>query len=158
MTSPKLIVAALVSLGGLALGAAPLAQQPGEAGRPAKEGPAGKALVEARLAIARDAYEVGMALWRRGRAELTEAPDWSRRWMDEELRLATAPAARLAAITAHLERVRTIEQIAAARKEAARGTDLDILKARYYRLEAEEMLADARDNPGGAATPRPASK
>src|SRR5947208_3660176 len=98
MASPKTIVAALVSLGGLALGAALLAQQPGEAGRPAKEGATGKALVEARLATAREAYQVGMTLWQRGRADLAEAPDWSRRWMDEELRLAAGPAARLAAI------------------------------------------------------------
>ena len=99
-----------------------------------------------------------MALWQHGRADLDDAPLWSHRWMDEELRLATGPAARIAAITAHLERVRSIEQIAEARKESARGTDVDILKARYYRLEAEEMLADARANPGAAATPRPASK
>ncbi len=158
MTRLGKTVAILASLGGLATGAAILAQQPpGEPAPTAKEGPAGKALIEARLATARDLYQVGMALWQRGRAELDDAPLWSRHWMDEELRLATDPAARLAAITAHLERVRSIEQIAKARKESARGTDVDILKARYERLQAEEMLADVRANPG-AATPQPASK
>jgi hypothetical protein len=153
-----MIVAALVSLGGLAMGAALLAQQPGEAGRPAKEGPTGKALIEARLAIAREVYQEQMALWQNGRAELHDAPLWSRRWMDEELRLAADPAARRAAIAAHLERARRLEAIAESRHESARGTHADVLRMRYYGLEAEEMLADARANPGAGAAPRPASK
>lgn len=158
MISPRMSVAALVSLGGLAMGAALLAQGPGEVGRPAKEGPTGKARIEARIAIARDIYQEMMALWQRARADLDDLPLWSRRWMDEELRLATGPAARHAAITAHLERVRGIEQVAKARHEAARGTHADVLKARYFQLEAEEMLADARANPGAAAAPGPGPK
>ena len=38
------------------------------------------------------------------------------------------------------------------------GTDIDILRARYQRLEAEEILADTRADPGAVATPRPESK
>ncbi len=156
MTRPRMIVATLASLGGLAMGAALLAQQPGAGA--AKEGPTGKALIEARLAAAREVFQGGIRLWQDARAELDDVPLWSRRWMDEELRLAADPAARLAAIAAHLERLRQVEQIAQAHKESARGTEVDVLKARYHRLEAEEMLADARANPGAVATPRPASK
>jgi hypothetical protein len=156
MTRPGKIVAVLASLGGLAMGAALLAQQPPGAPAPtAKEGLTGKALIEARLATARDVYHGGINLWQHDRADLADAPLWSRRWMDEELRLAADQAARLAAIAAHLDRVRSIEKVAESRKAAARGTEVDVLKARYYRLEAEEMLADARANPGAAATTRP---
>jgi hypothetical protein len=151
MTKRRMIAAALVSLGGLATSAALLAQGPGE------KGPRGKALIEARLATAREAYDVNMRLWQNARADLADIPLWSRRWMNEEIRLAPGPAAKVAAIEAHLERLRSIAQVARARKEAARGTDLDILEARYEVLEAEEMLADARANPG-ASTPRPESK
>src|SRR5690242_19983338 len=111
MTSPRMIVATLVSVGGFATGAALLAQGPGEAGQPAKEAPAGKALIEARRATASEALEVTMKLWQSGRADLDDVPLWSRRLMDEQLRLAADPAARLAAITEHLERVRGIEKL-----------------------------------------------
>jgi hypothetical protein len=157
MTKPRMIVAALVALGGSAMGAALLAQGPGEAGRPAKEGPTGKALIETRLETAREAYQIHMKLWQNARAELTDLPLWSRRWMDAEIRLAAGPAAKVAAIEAHLERLRPVEALAKTRLEAGRGTNLDILDARYHRLEAEEMLADARANPG-ARTPAPAPK
>jgi hypothetical protein len=132
------------------MGAGLLAQQP--AGGEAKQGLTGKALIEARLAAARDVFEGQMKLWQNGRAELDDLPLWSRRWMDEEVRLAPDPAAWRAAIEAHLKRIQLIEAVADSMHKSARGTIVPVLKTRYDRLVAEEMLAEAKVAPRGLPT------
>ena len=121
--------------------------------------PASTALNEARLATAREIVQREMQ-----RIESTvtpaveDAPVWSRRWMDEELRLRTDPAARLAAIADHLERAKRLEQFADNPARTGQTRQSDALKARYYRLEAEQILLEARTTYGNLPISSPGSK
>lgn len=173
MTKLKLIAAALATLGGLTIGAGLLAQQSGigDAGRRARApglqaaedsetaAPASRALIEARMATAREIVQSEMQ-----RYEIVVNPTaedttvWSRRWMDEELRLRTDPAARLTAIADHLERAKRLEQITDNLARAGRVRHTDALKARYYRLEAEQILSEARSTYGNLPISSPASR
>jgi hypothetical protein len=67
--------------------------------------------------------------------------------MEDRLRLATAPAERLDAIREHRNRMLSHEQttLAYARSEQIRVTDS--LKVKYYRLEADQLLAEAGFDP-----------
>ena len=147
----KVLAVTLCAIG-LAVGAGLLAKR-GEGGEgpiPAKADaidPAVRALAEERVAAARGVYEQGMELYKHAREGSThDLAEWSRRWLDEQLGVTSDAAERLAAIRAHLDRTRFLEQLAEARKEGARGTYGEVLKARYYRLEAQQRLIEA----GGA--------
>jgi RND family efflux transporter MFP subunit len=104
-----------------------------------------RALIEERAATARQIVEEDM---QRLKASLAlpgdEVPIWSRRWMDEQIRLNPAPAERIAAIQAHLARLKELEQILDGYTKTGQGRVSDALKMKYYRLEAEQMLAEAR--------------
>ena len=107
--------------------------------------PAVKALIEARLTTAREVFEQEIA-----RIEQTLPPFsddtsvWSRRWMEEQLRLSPKPADKLAAIQAHLERAKRIEKSTEQYAKTGQFRTADALKAKYFSLEAEQMLAEAR--------------
>jgi hypothetical protein len=159
MTKLNSIAVALASVGILAAGAGLLAQQPGgvaaglrggEPDRPATKDhapvePAIKALIEGRLRTAREVFEEEM-----GRYEHTltlfsdDTSVWSRRWMEEQLRLSPKPAERLVAIQDHLKRVKRLEIVAQQYAKTGQGRISDALKAKYFRLEAEELLAEAK--------------
>jgi hypothetical protein len=121
--------------------------------------PPSRALIEARMATAREVVQREMQ-----RLETTvnpaveDTPVWSRRWMDEEVLLRTDPAARLTAIADHLERTRRLEQFADNLARAGQARHSDALKARYYRLQAEQILLDARSMYGNLPNVSPASK
>ncbi len=172
MTRLKVIAAVLTPLGILTAGAGLLAQQAriGNADHqvvlPFPSAPKGndaiapaiKALIDARIATAREIVQSQMQ-----RAESSVAApaddtaEWSRRWMDQELRLRIDPAARLAAIADHLERTRRLEQIAQNLAGSGQLRHADELKAKYYRLEAEQMLSEVRATDGNNPNPAPAS-
>jgi hypothetical protein len=177
MTRRNLIATAFASLGGLTVGAGLLAQQsrigdPGQRiGAPTQPAPKGsepaalasKALVEARLATAREIVLSQMqghetASVRSAIPSADDTPVWSRRWMDEELRLRTDPVARLAAIADHLERTKRLEQMADNLARSGHLRHSDALKVRYYRLEAEQILLEARATTGNLPVPAPTSK
>ena len=159
MTRFKLFAVAVPFLAVLAVGAGLLAQQTGggdlgqrdgKPDQPTAKGlapvdPAVNALIKARLETARDVFKHEMDRYEN---TLTLFADdtavWSRRWMEAELRLSPTPTEKLAAIQAHLERVKRLETIADQYAKAGQGKTLDALKAKYFRLEAEQMLAEAR--------------
>ena len=152
-------LAFVVSLG---VGAVLLAQQGGggRAARPEPPAPADPAirpLIEARIETAREVYEQEMMRYEQ---TLTLFPmdiaDWSRRWMEEELRLRTKPAERLLVIRDHWERAKRLEGIVEQYSKTGQGRKADALKFKYFRLEAEQMLAEARTASPDA--PQPESK
>ena len=164
MNKLKLIAVTLVSFGILEVGAGLLAQQtkvgPGERSEQPKQAtrtgaapldPAIKALIEARLATAREVFEQEFA---RIEQTLPPFPDdaslWSRRWMEEQLRLSIKPADRLAAIQAHVERARRLEKITEQYGRTGQFRTSDGLKAKYFRLDAEQLLAEARSAGGSS--------
>jgi hypothetical protein len=159
MTKLKVIAVTLASAGILTVGAGLLAQQSkgsgvgqrvGGPGEPATKDtvsvdPAIKPLIESCVATAREVFEQEI---KRYEETLTAFPDdtafWSRRWMEDQLRLGLKQAEGLAAIQAHLERVKHLEKIAEQYAKAGQGRTSDALKAKYFRLEAEQMLVVAR--------------
>jgi hypothetical protein len=147
----------LTALGLLAASHGLLAEPPGgevgqPAGKPARstvkdraDDPGIKALIEARLATARAVYESEI---HRYEAMLTVPPDdtavWSRRWMEEQNRLNPGPSEVLSSIRGHLERVKRLEAIADGYAKTGQGRTSDALKMKYFRLEAEQLFAEAR--------------
>ena len=166
MTRRNVTAVTLVTIGILTAGAGLLAQQTG--GRGAGRDPAAvdkgsasadptiRALIEARVATAREVFEREMSrLENVSPISYEDAATWSRRWMDEELRLNPSPAESLGEIRDHLERVKRVEENASGYARAGQGRLADVLKAKYFRLEAEQRLAEARAQYPGVALPPP---
>ena len=113
-----------------------------------------RALIEARVATAREVFEREMSrLENVTPISYEDTATWSRRWMDEELRLNPGPAETLGVIRDHLERVKRVEENASGYARAGQGRVADVLKAKYFRLEAEQRLAEARALYPGVALP-----
>jgi hypothetical protein len=97
---------------------------------------------EARLKLANEGYGIALKFFTEGR---TDDPArlllWSRRVMDAE-RDSGGDAAKAA--QDHLDRLKTLEKIAEARRQAARGTYLEVLDLQFEVLEAEALLAKAK--------------
>ena len=70
---------------------------------------------------------------------------WSKHWMEDEIRLDAAPAARVAAIQSHLVRMKVVEERMMNWAKVGQIRESDALKANYYRFEAEMMLAEAQN-------------
>jgi hypothetical protein len=159
MNKLKVIAVILASVGIRTVGAGLLAQptkgdatgqREGDPNQPTSKGlvrvdRAINALIEARLAAAREVFQQEIA-----RIEQTLAPFpdntsvWSRRWMEEQLLLSPRPADKFAAIQTHFERTERVEKITEQYAKTGQVRTSDALKAKYFRLEAEQMLAEAR--------------
>jgi len=69
---------------------------------------------------------------------------WSRRWLEAEQALATDKAGRLAALQAHLDRMRKWEATKTEQRKQGFVAAYEVPQARFYRLEAEIWLAEAK--------------
>ena len=161
MAKLKVIVAVLAFVGILVLGTGLIAQQNTGGGVDLMKDvtptdPGIRVLIGARLEAAKEVFETTMEPTRNG--PLDDMPVWSRHWMEEQVRLDPSPVKRLAAIQDHLNRTKGLEAIAEARHQQARGSHADTLKMRYFRLEAEQMLAELRIINPGLFPPKPAAK
>lgn len=104
-----------------------------------------KSLIEARIATAGEIYRA--ELRRLTETHLLPAEDlgmWSRQWMDDQLRLGSGPTERIAALQAHLGRVKRVEELTDNYAKVGQGRPTATPRAKYLRLEAEQMLAEAR--------------
>jgi hypothetical protein len=103
----------------------------------------GKALLEA----ARAAYE-GYIKRRQNDVSQPSNPEylyrWSRRWMEAELALGKDKTTRSSAYTAHLERMRKLEEFQEKRVQAGLASKFELPAVKFYRIEAEEWLAEAK--------------
>ena len=144
MTRRDVIAIAMVTIGILTAGVGLLAQQTGGRGADrdraaaaqgaATTDPTIRALIEARVATAREVFEREMSrLENVVPISYEDAATWSRRWMDEELRLNPDPAKTLGALWDHLERVKRVEENASGYARAGQGRVADVLKAKYFR-------------------------
>jgi RNA polymerase sigma factor (sigma-70 family) len=131
----------------------PAAPRPGiaksaQATRP--DGPANKpkwrVLAETRVETAREILKAQMKLVQSGDIGLEQIPPWSLRLMEDRLRLAATAAERLAAIREHRDRMTSLELSLKQSFPLGRAQFPDVLKGRYYRLEAEQLLAAEEDN------------
>jgi hypothetical protein len=72
---------------------------------------------------------------------------WSRRLLDDRLRLSPTPAERLDAIREHRNRMIFMERFAMESARTGQARRSDGLRGRYYRLEADQILAEAGEDP-----------
>jgi RNA polymerase sigma factor (sigma-70 family) len=70
--------------------------------------------------------------------------DAGRRWLDSQLDMTDKQSDRVAALEAHLQRMKELEKVQQARFDAGRIATPDLAQAKYYRLEAEIMLERAK--------------
>jgi hypothetical protein len=107
--------------------------------------------LEARIETAREIVNQDMERLQNlgvpGNDVLTEIPLWSRRLMEDRLRLDTTPAERLAAIREHRNRMIALQRLMGRAAETGQAKISDGLKGRYYRLEADQLLAEAGADP-----------
>jgi Sigma-70, region 4 len=127
-----------------------LAAEPRQAGQeeppkaPAKPGDEIQALRDAKAEAAKAALDGILRLVETGRAPLRDAADWSRKWVLAELDRTDRRAERLAALQAHLDRMKRNEKEQETRFEAGQLPETDVAAARYARIEAELWLAEEK--------------
>lgn len=112
-------------------------------------------LIRARIETVRQILERERRLREGGELGLAEGPTWSRHLMEDQLRLAGTQAERIAAIREHRSRMISSEQILARNFDEGRTPQADVLKSRYYRLEADELLAEEGIDPSKEVVPSP---
>lgn len=180
LTRRKTFTAAVAILGASTAGVLAFAQRPNESAKPAplpvQAGTSipvlrpGMSLLEARIETAREIVTKDMERLQHmgaiGSDVLDQIPVWSRRLMEDRSRLAATPAERLTAIRDHRKRMIVLERLIGKVAVAGQGRVSDALKARYYRMEADQFLTEAGADPakeppvaesqGDAASARPA--
>ncbi len=107
--------------------------------------PAVKALIEERIKTSREIYQQQMVRLAETHqsAPFDEIASWSRRWMEDQLRLGPPPVEKLGAIREHVERTRSLAKLAADYARTGQGRLEDALKVKYLLIEAEQMLVEA---------------
>lgn len=66
---------------------------------------------------------------------------WSRRWMDAERAASKKHTERVAAVEAHLARMKDLERLTTAHFNTGQVTSAQRTAAEFYRLEAELLLS-----------------
>ena len=157
----KTLAWALVLLGGGTAGVLAFAQRQKEPAKPdapkaqavagAPSPRQGRALLEARIETAREIINRELDLFGDPRAATNmgdRIPAWSRRLMEDRLRLADTPGVRLDAIREHRNRMISLErQIRRYTEAEAPIQPAEAFKVKYYRLEADQLLAEAGVDP-----------
>ncbi len=153
----KLASSLLVAVGAGTLGYVAFAQQgaggppAGAARGPGLEGAARKYLADrvetARKIIEHDwqrlQYNVGTDAY----SAFEQIPDWSHRLMVDRLRLARNAGDCVDAIREHRKRMIEFEAVMTAYAKAGQGRMANALKGKYYRLEADQLLAEEGIDP-----------
>ncbi len=74
---------------------------------------------------------------------LDAIPTWSRRLMEDRIRVAGDRAARLAALREHRDRMKKLETMYTEHRESWKLWSFDVKNVKYHRLEADQLLAEA---------------
>ena len=106
-----------------------------------------KELLQKQLETARAVFREDLARLKVGEAIFDEKfMMWSERWLDAELALSDKPTDQVAALKAHLDRIKEIEKLAEAWTRIGQGHASDALAATYFRVTAEIKLQQATPN------------
>jgi RNA polymerase sigma factor (sigma-70 family) len=157
----KTLAWALVLLGGGTAGVLAFARTQKEPAKPGAPGAQavtgapsprqGRVLLEARVETAREIINRELDLFSfdpRLEDMGDRIPAWSRRLMEDRLRLADAPGARLDAIREHRNRMISLERQIRRYTEAEKPIQpAEVFKVKYYRLEADQLLSEAGADP-----------
>ena len=112
---------------------------------PAKTAAAPAALLQDRVDAAQQVFEQDLQRLKAGvLADDGQLSRWSERWLEAELALKTNPAARIAALEAHLQRAKEVEKIATQYAQTGQGQVSAAQAARYFRTEAELRMLQER--------------
>ena len=112
-----------------------------------------KTLIKARIETARQILESETRLRRGGELGLATGPDLVPPADGRSTTPGRNAAERIAAIREHRSRMISSEQILARNFEEGRSPQADVLKGRYYRLEADELLAEKGSIPSKEVVP-----
>ncbi|HJZ58680.1 MAG TPA: efflux RND transporter periplasmic adaptor subunit [Gemmataceae bacterium] len=106
--------------------------------------PADPELAKAKRETAGAAYKATFKAFQDGRADTEKVYLWSRRWMEAEQDAGEKKADRIAAVEAHLDRMKELRKLAEARYQAGQSTHADVLGVDFYLAEARLWLAQAK--------------
>jgi hypothetical protein len=158
----KTIAAASVLVAGTAVGMAAFARGQKESAGPGRAQEVAsshapqpwRTSLEARVETAREILKLNMERLRYnvnipgGATEIFDKiPTWSRRLMEDRLRLASTPTERVDAVREHRNRMILHERLVSAYNSVGQGRGTEALEGKYYRLEADQLLAEAGVDP-----------
>jgi hypothetical protein len=69
---------------------------------------------------------------------------WSKRWLEAERTIDKAKKKQIAAYSTHLDRMKKLEEIQQAQFDVGKARKYDVAAARFYRIEAERWLGEAK--------------
>ena len=102
------------------------------------------ALAEARYKAAVKQFDEVWRYYREDRTESFLTYYWSKIVLEAQLDLSDAEADRVAALEAHLGRIKRLEALVLKVRRLGFGYSIDVGATAYYRLEAELWLEEAR--------------
>ena len=102
------------------------------------------ALAEARSKAALKQFEEVWTYYRQARTESFPVYLWSRLVLDSEQDSSDKQADRIAALEAHLDRMKKLEALVKKVRRLGFGFSTDVGATEYYRLEAEHWLERAK--------------
>lgn len=109
-------------------------------------GEAGRALAKEQLVLIDNASEVLRQMAEKGLVETSDPRFalWGRRRVETLRQTGAGKAEVVAALETYIKGLKQEEEIAAARRQAARASMLDVYDARYRRMEAEGWLNEEK--------------
>jgi len=99
---------------------------------------------EAMLKLAQQGYELTVEEFRTGKVDLMHTYPWSVRWMEAQRTLAQTKSERIAAVEAHVARLKPLEAITWSKYQAGQATMSEVVTMRFYVAQAELQLAQAK--------------
>jgi hypothetical protein len=111
---------------------------------PPGEAPKRSALAEARYQAALKQFDEVWTYYRQSRTDSFLTYYWSRIVLDSQRDLGDTKAGRIAALEAHLERMKRLEALVRKVRKLGFGFSTDVGATAYYRLEGECWLEMAR--------------
>jgi hypothetical protein len=123
---------------GLALAALSVAPAPPEV--PPRPSP----LAAARLKAAAKQFKEVWAYYQQSRTDSFQTYYWSRLWLESQQDVSDDKDGRIAALEAHLERMKRLQALVLKVRKLGFGFSTDVGATEYYRTEAERWLEKAR--------------
>lgn len=131
---PRVLAAMVVLLALTGLSSAP-ADPPRNAADPLSK------LGKERFRAAENQYDIVWSYYQQNRIEIYQVYFWSRLMLDARRDLGETAADRAAALKAHLERMKKLEDLVIKVRRLGFGRGYDVGASEYYRLEAEYWVA-----------------
>lgn len=102
------------------------------------------AMLEARHRAARKQFDMTWSYYKQARTDAYPVYVWSHFVLQTEFDLSDKKADQLAALEAHLDRMKKLEELLRKVRRLGFGQSIEVSAVEYYRIEAEYWLAHAR--------------